>query len=60
MLAVINLLVWLKIIASLRIFKMTRAFIRLILETMKDMISFALVLIVAMITFIMSFIILAF
>ena len=45
--AVMNFFVWVRLISYLRLFSNTRALIRLIVETMKDMIPFGIVLIVS-------------
>lgn len=50
--SIINFLAWVRVISSLRIFTKTRALIRLVVQTMKDMIAFAIVLLVGIITFI--------
>lgn len=58
--AILNFLVWLRVISYLRQFSQTRALIRLLVETIKDMGAFALVLILGVITFIVCYHILTF
>ena len=45
------MLVWFRVLSFLRLFKKTRALIRLILEVCKDMYAFTMVLIIAIIAF---------
>lgn len=59
-LSLLNLLVWFRIISYLRIFKATRALIRLVVEVLKDIRAFALVLCLALMAFSVSFSILTF
>ena len=45
---ILNFIVWMRFIANLRIFDTTRGLIRLVTETMKDMLAFAIVLVLGM------------
>lgn len=46
LLAVLTMLVWIRIISFLRLFSQTRSLIRLLIEVIKDMIPFMLVLLI--------------
>lgn len=49
------MLVWFRILTQLRLFKTTRALIRLIIEVVKDMYAFTLVLTIAVICFTITY-----
>ena len=55
MLAILNILVWFRILSFLRLFKTTRALIRLILEVTKDMYAFTIVLLIAVLAFTITY-----
>lgn len=54
-LATINIISWLRGLSYLRLFKKTRIFINLLLEILKDMIAFLIVLILSLLGFAISF-----
>lgn len=55
LLAIINFLTWFRAISYLRLFKQTRSLIRLIIEVIKDMKAFAIVLFLSIICFTMTY-----
>mmetsp|Transcript_39910 Transcript_39910/g.38461 ORF Transcript_39910/g.38461 Transcript_39910/m.38461 type:complete len:229 (-) Transcript_39910:558-1244(-) len=50
-LAILNFIAWIRLLSYLRLFRQTRALIRLVVEVCKDMIAFLIVLFCAIITF---------
>lgn len=54
LLAIVNILSWFRAISYLRLFKQTRSLIRLIIEVIKDMKAFTIVLLMAIICFTMT------
>lgn len=55
LLAIVNILSWFRAISYLRLFKQTRSLIRLIIEVIKDMKAFTIVLLMAIICFTMTY-----
>ena len=55
-----NFIVWMRLISFLRLFKPTRALIRMLVETLKDMIAFLGVLLAVLVAFFFSYRILNF
>jgi hypothetical protein len=54
-LAFLNIFVWFRLISFLRLFRATRALIRLVLEVFKDMRAFIIVLLMAVLAFSITF-----
>ena len=50
-LGVVNILSWFRLMSFLRLFKKTRALIRLVIEVIKDMGAFVIVLTMALLSF---------
>lgn len=51
----ITILLWFRLLSYLRLFKTTRALIRLIIEVCKDMYAFAIVLSIALLSFAITY-----
>lgn len=55
LLAVLTMIVWIRLLSYLRLFKQTRALIRLVIEVGKDMGAFAVVLSMAVLAFAITY-----
>jgi hypothetical protein len=54
-LALLNIIVWFRLVSFLRLFRATRALIRLVIEIVKDMSGFIIVLLMAIMAFSITF-----